>query len=107
MKGKAETSMCRNVCQLEWNQLCFQKSSNSYLFVVGVDLQCFQTQRDLFEAVIWASSSPLVTNPTRAEVMRGLEGEGGVAGMKTAGLERRETLQCHFSLNLYPKRQRE
>lgn len=48
-------------------KLCFQKSD---LFVVGGDLYCFHTQTDSFEAVIWASSSPLVTNPTGAEVMR-------------------------------------
>lgn len=50
-------------------QLCFQKAAPICL-LRGGGRQCFQTLTDLFEAGIWASSSPLVMNPTRAEVMR-------------------------------------
>lgn len=40
-----------------------------YLLWEG-NLHCLQTQTDSLEAVIRASSSPLVTDPSRAEVMR-------------------------------------
>ncbi|KAG7521303.1 hypothetical protein JOB18_045780 [Solea senegalensis] len=56
----------------------------SHGFVVGGDLQCFQTQRESFKAVTCASSSPLAVNPSRAEVTRAWresEGGGGVPAL--------------------------
>lgn len=61
----------------------------------GGDLHSFQTQTDSSEAVIRASSSPLVMNPTRAEVMRETREREGVAGMKTASGQRRQTYCNH------------
>lgn len=102
IKGKHETSQCGGAEQLDcyfihaiFRVNSFQKSN---LFVVGKHTTHFQTQTDSSEAVIRASSLPLVMNPTRAEVMRETREREGVAGMKTASGERRQTYCMHFLL---------
>lgn len=65
-KGQDWDIYVKKRCQSDWDL----NSVFRALSAVGGALRCFQTQADSFEAVIRASSSPLVMNPTRAEVTR-------------------------------------